>query len=377
MKKKEVFIVMLTLLLTSTVTCVIPVRPVQARKAIMSDDSSVAAEGQENELFSSQSSYAIDVYGGAENDGYGSFPDPFPAPYGGQGLDQPMDLVAPQSNVRIFANVTANGLPAQQVDVEFRIEGPYEKLPNGTLVLGQRYQIWYGETSTTGTNGVATLTCRMPWTCEDPDGITGIWKIKATARISNVDVVDTMLFYYERVVYIASVTTDKFTCGHLGNLVVTVDYQTHAIQQYPAFFIVALKDSSNVPFGLAQYAATIGGASFCTWKTGSFNASIFIPKWASYGYGSVHVNCYDQDPTNDGFAYGKEYSPCPEFFIGSVGDVNADKRVDMNDINAIAASFGSKVGMPLYSSKLEVNGDGKINMKDYYMACRHFGESYP
>jgi len=348
---------------------------IQMATVLCSD--STAATNQTTSLAAENPTNAIDVYGGAENDGYGSFPDPFPAPYGGQGLDQPMDLVAPQSDVTIYANVTANGLPAQQVDVKFGIEGPYEKLPNGTLVKGQRWQIWGEEMSTTDMSGVATLTYRMPWVCDDPDGITGIWKIKATARISDVDFVDTMLFYYERIVYIASVTTDKFTCSHIGNLVVTVNYQTHAIQQYPAFFIVALKDSSNIPFGLAQYAATIGGASFCTWKTGSFNASIFIPKWASYGYGSVHVNCFDQDPTNDGFAYGKEYSPCPGFFIGLVGDVNADKKVDMKDINAIAASFGSKVGMPLYSNKLEVNGDGKIDMKDYYMACRHFGETYP
>jgi hypothetical protein len=42
----------------------------------------------------------IDLYGGAINSGYGAII--FPAPYGGQGPNQPMDLVIPQSEVHLL-----------------------------------------------------------------------------------------------------------------------------------------------------------------------------------------------------------------------------------------------------------------------------------
>jgi len=259
----------------------------------------------------------LDLYGGAMNDGYWTgYPDPFPAPYGGQGANQWMDLVFPQSEVTLYAYVSYNWWPVQSKPVGFEIEGPYEKLPNGTLVKKQRWQIWAKFTAITDKDGIAKYVYRMPWPCDDPDGITGIWKITATTTLADGIIMDTMIFYYERVVYITKVTTDKFYYIHDEYVEVTVEYETHSVQTYPILFAIVLTDDLGVPFGMATQTGTIGGATFCTWKTAKFTKSILIPKWAYAGYGHVHVSAYDKDPTEGGEPYCDEYTPYPEFQIG-------------------------------------------------------------
>jgi len=261
----------------------------------------------------------IDLYGGAVNDGYGVLVGSpylqFPAPYGGQGPNHWMDIVFPQSWVYLHANVTYNYWPVQSKDVGFEIEGPFTKLPNGTLVPSQTYQIWAKFTATTDSNGVASYAYRMPWPCDSPDSITGIWKITSTVTIADQVVMDTMIFYYERLVYITSVTTDSYSYYHSQYVKVTVEYQTHSVEYYPALFAIVITDELGVPFGMALYNTTVGGATFCTWKTGSFFVTIYIPKWAYAGNGYVHVSVYDKDPTIGGEPLAPEFTPNPQINI--------------------------------------------------------------
>lgn len=259
---------------------------------------------------------SIDLVGGAKNDGYGpGYPGPFPAPYGGQGLNQPMDIVFPQSEVTLYATVLYNWWPVQSKDVGFEIEGPFTKLQNGTLVKAANFTIWAKLTAITDTLGVAKITFRMPWPCVNPENITGIWMAVATASVADVVLMDTMPFYYEHLVYITKVTTDAYYYNHLASVSVTVDYQTHAMQNYPALFATTITDNLGVPFGMALVTKTIGGAVFCTWKTGEFTVPIPIPKWAYVGIATVHVNVYDKDPTIGGFPWNVEFAPAKTIFI--------------------------------------------------------------
>ena len=261
----------------------------------------------------------LDIYGGANNRGYWpGYPAPFPAPYGGQGPDHWMDIVFPQSEVTFYANLTYNYWPVQSKDIGFEIEGPFDKLPNGTLVPRQTpYQfIWAKLTATTGQDGIAVLTYRMPWPCDNPDIITGVWKVTATGTVADVTLMDTVIFYYERLVYITKVTTDSFYYTHGQDVCVTVDYATHSVEMYPALFSVTITDDLGVPFGFITFEKMVGGATFCTWKNGTFTVCITIPKWAYAGYGTVHVDAYDKDPTDGGFAWCPEFTPAPQIQIG-------------------------------------------------------------
>jgi hypothetical protein len=273
----------------------------------------------------------IDVYGGAVNDGYGVLIGApylqFPVPYGGQGPNHWMDGVFPQSFVYLNANVTYNYWPVQAKDVGFEIEGPYDHVTNSSgdfyVKRAAVFDALFGGNplkfaATTDVNGVATYGFRMPWTCPipiPPDNLTGIYKVTSTVTIADVVVNDTMLFYYERLVYITSVTTEFYSYIHGQCVKVTVNYRTHFVMTYPALFAVVITDDLNVPFGTALYSTTIGGATFCTWKTGTFQVTICIPKWAYAGNGYVHVSVFDKDPTIGGEALAPEFKPDPQINI--------------------------------------------------------------
>jgi hypothetical protein len=307
----------------------------------------------------------IDLFGGAVNDGYGhivdwtpSYPsvDPlggsypaFPAPYGGQGPNAPMDIAFPQTQVYLNAYVWYNYWPIQSKDVGFEVEGPfyhvttadnggllynatgyllvnatvtsqyvpevgqtyYDAVGNVVLTLPNSYEVWAKFTATTDTHGVASYTYRMPWPCTDPDSITGVWRITATVTVADQVVSDTMMFYYQRLVYITSVSTDSLSYDHGQYIKVTVNYETHSIQTYPALFAIVAMDNLSVPFGMALQCEQIGGAVFCTWTTGTFTQTIFIPKWAFAGDAYIYVSVYDKDPTIGGEAWAPQFSPPP------------------------------------------------------------------
>jgi hypothetical protein len=242
----------------------------------------------------------IDVYGGAVNAGYGSIP--FPAPFGGQGLGKPMDLVIPQSEVTLFADVLYNYWPVQQKDVNFEVEGPYIH-ENGEFIPKQNWFILLKETARTDENGVANISFAMPWPCIDPESLLGVWKVTATVNIRDVVVVDVLYFYYDYMVHIWKVTTDKDYYYHSETVEITIDYGSHAMQTYPGLFSAIIKDELNVVIGIDLAEVTLGGAEFCTFANGTIKLYIHIEKWAFTGYADIYVNCYDKDPTEGGFAW--------------------------------------------------------------------------
>ncbi|MEM2568118.1 MAG: hypothetical protein QXH20_06595, partial [Candidatus Bathyarchaeia archaeon] len=259
----------------------------------------------------------IDLYGGANNAGHGVVNAPFPAPYGGQGINESMDLVIPQSEVYLFAKVTYNDWPVQSKIVNFEIEGPFEKDTKGNLVPKASHKIWAKLTAVTNGTGIASIVYRMPWPCEDPYSITGLWKITATCNLYDQIIMDTMIFYYEDLVNITKVTTDKYFYSH-GELVsIKVKYASHSMQTYNATFSVVITDEVGVPIAIILKSVVVGGAEFCKLKEGSFTVDLEIPKWAAAGYAYVHVNCFDKDPTEGGFAWCPEYTPPPEIWIKS------------------------------------------------------------
>lgn len=242
----------------------------------------------------------IDLYGGAVNEGYGALP--FPAPYGGQGSNNPMDLVTPQSWVQLYANVTYNGWPVQSKTVSFEVQ-----YPNG--------DVFAKLTDITDVNGVATVGFRMPWPCENPESLFGVWKVIATVSIADVVVNDTMEFHYDYMVRLWKVTTDKYEYEHGETVTITIEYGTHAMRSYPLLITVVIKDDLGVPIGIATAEGTVGGAQFCKYKNSTITRTIVIPKWAYAGVATVHVNAFDKEPADGGFAWCPEYTPTPKIVI--------------------------------------------------------------
>ena len=55
------------------------------------------------------------------------------------------------------------------------------------------------------------------------------------------------------------------------------------------------------------------------------------------------------------------------------GDVTGDGKVRIDDILAVALSFGSNYGEPGYEPILDLNGDLKIRVDDILTATQNFG----
>jgi peptide/nickel transport system substrate-binding protein len=60
-----------------------------------------------------------------------------------------------------------------------------------------------------------------------------------------------------------------------------------------------------------------------------------------------------------------------------IGDVNADGKVNVKDIFAVAKAFGSEYPDPKYNPNLDINCDGKINVKDIFATAKNFGKEDP
>jgi hypothetical protein len=243
----------------------------------------------------------IDVYGGALNRGYGAHP--FPAPYGGQGPDNPMDLIVPQAEVCLFANVSYNYWPTQQKLVGFEVE-----YPDGRILLKR--------TAVTDENGVAMICYEMPWPCEDPESLFGHWNVTVTVDISDYVINDTMQYTYGYMVDIFKVTTDKYEYNHCEEVIITVEFGTKSMQWYPVLLSALLMDELIVPVGIALLETEVGGSpQLCTYANFTAELTIHINKWAFAGLATIHVNAYNKDPTEGGIPWTPEFTPPPVIAI--------------------------------------------------------------
>jgi hypothetical protein len=260
----------------------------------------------------------IDVYGGAVNRGYGGTygtPFAFPAPYGGQGPNENMDLVIPQSVVYLLADVKYNCWPVQSKDVGYEIEGPYEQegwdqSDPETWVQRQAYHV-RKYSNRTDEDGTAWIKFQMPWPCENPESYFGKYRVTVTVDICGVVVTDTLWYDYYYLVEITKVTTDKHDYMHCEDVFITIQFRSKAQQEYPVLFAIVIQDELETDFGYVYIETSVSGAEFCHWNEYETRAvTIHVVKWAFAGIAKILVSAFDKDPTDGGAPW------CPTFGMG-------------------------------------------------------------
>jgi hypothetical protein len=218
----------------------------------------------------------------------------YPAPFGGQGLQMPSDMFWPQKQVELYANVTYNYWPVQEKDVAFEVRDPH-----GTLVTIQ--------VARTDVNGVAHTWYRIPWPCDHPEDLFGVWTVTATVDLACIVINDTLKFHFDYMVEIFKVTTDKFQVNHYECFNVIIEYGSHAQQEYPVVIQAILYDNLNVPVAQGYVETTVGGTVFCQYKNNTVIIPLCIPKYAFAGLANIYVNVYDALPTQGGSALTPTY----------------------------------------------------------------------
>jgi len=57
-----------------------------------------------------------------------------------------------------------------------------------------------------------------------------------------------------------------------------------------------------------------------------------------------------------------------------IGDVNADRTVDLKDVLAVALAYGSLPGHPRWNPNADINNDNKVDLSDYYATVLNYGK---
>ena len=174
-------------------------------------------------------------------------------------------------------------------------------------------------------------------------------------------------FGYRHDIAITNVVSCKTVVGQgfAVGINVTVQNQGNIIE---SFNVTAYYSNSSFTSAIASQNVTLTDGSFTTitftWNTTGFdkgNYSIWAYAWPVPG---------EIDPADNNFTDGY-------VFVAMVGDINADGIVDIEDIYAIALTYGTTPGQPGYKPNQDINWDGIIDIEDIYTAALHYGETSP
>jgi len=241
-------------------------------------------------------------------------------PWGGQGGNATSDGFGPQQLVDLFAYVTYNEYPVQQKLVGFQI------FHQGATKIFNIYR-----EDTTDDHGVAQVSFRIPWPCEDPvHEIFGWWYVNATVEIAEMKVVDNLKFWVWWPVQVLSVEPwdlvlhipkTTFTQRKVGGdpLTFNLTYGTYSMQMiHDAVITVTVYDEQNFFIGSLTTTVDVGWGDMAhegQMKTYEWLVTIPMPTNALVGKGIVFGNAFDALPWYGGTPYCPEVTNTIDFYI--------------------------------------------------------------
>lgn len=270
------------------------------------------------------------------------------APYDGRGLDKWSDSFATLDAVILYANVTFNGAPVQNVLVSFQVLGPPNSLHNISFYFS----------ASTNSIGIANTSFTIPWPIEDPETtVFGVWAVFAYSDYAS----DSLFFRVGRIIDIVSLTGVDADPPQGGWLSVQLSLVNIAMTSKNATLVIVAFDSAGIINTLVVENLVISSLG------ANFSYVVQVPVWAKVGVGRVDVSVL----TLAGAPYCPQVSA--SFFISLFGDLNFDGRVDIGDIARVEAAFGSFPGHPRWDVFADVSKDGRVDILDLALVSSCFG----
>ncbi|MGQ9641742.1 MAG: CARDB domain-containing protein [Candidatus Bathycorpusculaceae bacterium] len=213
-------------------------------------------------------------------------------PYSGKGPNMPSDAFGPEELVILYALVTYNGTPIQNLLVAFHVQTP----SNASFSLSER----------TNASGIATINFTLPWPCINESEVFGEWYAFANALVGDRLLQDSLTFRVGRVVELISVRTidENLTYrryfGIGGDVGLEITLRSIAMSVKKATLAIAVQDELNVPINHLEIPnLEVQPNEKLIYLYGVLN----IPKWAHVGNATVFVSALTALVNQSGVPY--------------------------------------------------------------------------
>jgi hypothetical protein len=232
-------------------------------------------------------------------------------PYGGQGGNMTSDSFGPQQQVELFASVTYNEWGVQQKLVGFEITH------NG---------YHFAREGTTNAEGIAHISFRLPWPCNDPvNEIFGWWYVNATVEVAEQTVVDNLKFWVWWPVEVVSIEP-KYTSYNQTKQGTTMCfemvYRRYDAQELPVLLTATVYDELGFFIGSAFTFTTVSNDPVSYDIDGNpiphdylWEFCISIPSNAVIGKCTVFGNAFTTWPWLGGVPYCPEVTNTIDFYL--------------------------------------------------------------
>jgi len=254
-------------------------------------------------------------------------------PYSGKGLNMPSDAFGPQEVVILYALVTFNELPRQNLLVAFRVQTP----SNAPFSLSAR----------TNSSGIATVDFAIPQKCVNATEAFGKWVVTASVLIDSRVFEDTLTFKVDWIVKLISVKTIdqnltyRANFGIGGDVGLEITLRSIAMVLKTATLAIVIQDELGVPVNSSELRDIMVTPNE---KLVFLYVSLGIPKHAYIGKANVIVSAFTAPVNESGVPYCSAVSA--GFFIVPFEPLTIAFH-DVAVVDAISSAETVEVGQPV------------------------------